>query len=83
MSLLAIWKVVCRTKMLLIVHTLCAIALRLLDTKLNMVIPEYGYIRWSTSREAPHVYKQPEGIRYLVRVVFNGWYNFASFSTKI
>ena len=30
---------------------------------------DYGYKRWSTNREAPHAYTQPEGIGYLVGTV--------------
>ena len=45
--------------------------------------PDYSYRRWSTDREAPHVYTQPEGIGYLVGTVCHGWSNFVNFWTKI
>ena len=34
--------------------------------------PDYSYKRWSTDREAPRAYTQPEGIGYLVETVCRG-----------
>ena len=47
------------------------------------IAPDYGYKRRSTNREALHAYTQPEGIGYLVRVMFYGRSNFGNFWTKI
>ena len=45
--------------------------------------PDYGYKRWSTDREAPHVYTQPKEIGYLVATVCRGQPNFVNFRIKI
>ena len=45
--------------------------------------PDYGYKRWSTDREAPRAYTQPEGIGCLVGTVSRGQSNFVSTWTKI
>ena len=47
------------------------------------IAPDYGYKRRSTNREALRMYTQPEGMGYLVRVMFYGRSNFGNFWTKI
>ena len=43
------------------------------------IAPDYGYKRQSTNREAHRAYTQPEGMGYLVRVMFYGRSNFGNF----
>ena len=38
--------------------------------------------RWSTNREAPHAYTQPEGIGYFVGTVCRGRSNYVTFEPK-
>ena len=45
--------------------------------------PDYGYKRWSTDKQAPHAYIEPDGIGYHEGTVFHGRSNFVMFWTKI
>ena len=47
------------------------------------IAPDYSYKTWTTNREAPRAYTQPEGIGYLVGTVSRGRSNFVIFWTKI
>ena len=46
------------------------------DNSRCSLAPDYSYNRWSTNREAPCAYTQPEGIGYLVGTVCRRWSNF-------
>ena len=39
------------------------------DNSQCSLAPDYGYKRWSTDREAPRAYTQPEGIGYLTETL--------------
>ena len=54
-------------------------ALNAHDNSQCSLAPDYGYKRWSTDREAPRAYTQPEGIGYLVGTVCRGRSNFVNF----
>ena len=49
------------------------------DNSQCSLAPDYGYKRWSTNREAPRAYTQPEEIGYLVGTVCHGRSNFVNF----
>ena len=42
------------------------------DNSQCSLAPDYGYKRWSTDRETPRAYTQPEGIGYHVGTVSHG-----------
>ena len=48
------------------------------DNSQCSLAPDYSYKRWSTDREAPRAYTQPEGIDYLVGAVCRGRSNFVN-----
>ena len=52
------------------------------DNSQCSLAPDYGYKRWSTDREAPCAYTQPEGIGYLVGTALMGGQTLKTFEPK-